>query len=124
MLYLPYNTQLKEFSRQLRSHSTLAEVLLWNKLKAEQMMGYQFNRQKPLDKYIVDFYAKRLNLVIEIDGITHHFPDVIVNDKKRQEVLENMGLNFLRFTESEVRKDINSVLKVIEAYILEFQSKK
>lgn len=86
-------------------------------------MGYQFNRQKPLDNYIVDFYAKRLNLVIEIDGISHQFAEVIVNDEKRQQVLEQMGLNFLRFTEAEVRKNIKGVLKVIEDYIIDFEFK-
>lgn len=86
-------------------------------------MGYQFNRQKPLDNYIVDFYAKRLNLVIEIDGISHQFPEVIVNDEKRQKILEQMGLNFLRFTEIEVRKDMNGVLKVIKDYIIDFEFK-
>jgi very-short-patch-repair endonuclease len=123
MLFLPYNRDLKEFSRLLRNNSTLSEILLWNQLKAEKMMGYQFNRQKPLDNYIVDFYAKRLNLVIEIDGISHQFPEVIVNDEKRQKILEQMGLNFLRFTEIEVRKDMNGVLKVIKDYIIDFEFK-
>jgi len=35
------------------------------------MNGYTFNRQKPLSRYIVDFYCKPLNLVIEVDGGYH-----------------------------------------------------
>ncbi|MEQ9300482.1 MAG: DUF559 domain-containing protein [Cyclobacteriaceae bacterium] len=71
MYYLPYQKSLKEFSRYLRNNSTLSEVLLWQELRAGQIRGYKFNRQKPLDRYIVDFYCKKLNLVIEVDGSSH-----------------------------------------------------
>jgi len=119
---LPYNTKLKEFSRQLRNHSTLGEILLWKKLRAGSMMFYQFNRQKPLDRYIVDFYCKPLTLVIEIDGSYHNHPEQRIKDKERQQILESMGLNFLRFSEMQVRKDMEFVLKVIRAYILDFEA--
>ena len=82
------------------------------------MMGYTFNRQKPLGKYIVDFYCKPLNLVIEVDGGYHEEEEQKIKDSDRQQVLEEIGLNFLRFTEKEVRKNIDSVLRVIENYIL------
>lgn len=103
MYYLPYKISLKEFSRYLRKNSTFSEVLLWNELKQAKILGYTFNRQKPLGKYIVDFYCKPLNLVIEIDGAYHLNEDVIVNDAIRQKILEEMGLQFLRFTNNEVR---------------------
>jgi very-short-patch-repair endonuclease len=96
-------------------------ILLWKKLRAGSMMGYTFNRQKPLKKYIVDFYCKPLNLVIEIDGGYHGQEIQKIKDSERQQVLEEMGLNFLRFTEKEVRKDINNVLKAIENYIITYQ---
>jgi very-short-patch-repair endonuclease len=123
MLYLPYNINLKEFSRQLRNHSTLGEILLWKKLRAGSMMYYQFNRQKPMDKYIVDFYCKPLNLVIEIDGSYHDEKEQIIKDEERQKVLELMNLNFLRFSEMQIRKDIGWVLNAIENYILEYEEK-
>ena len=82
------------------------------------MMGYTFNRQKPLGKYIVDFYCKPLKLVIEVDGGYHEEEEQKIKDSDRQQVLEEIGLNFLRFTEKEVRKNIDSVLRVIENYIL------
>ena len=82
------------------------------------MMNYTFNRQKPLKRYIVDFYCKPLNLVIEVDGGYHEEEVQKIKDSERQQVLEKMGLNFLRFTEKEVRKNIDSVLRVIESYIL------
>ena len=81
-------------------------------------MGYTFNRQKPLGKYIVDFYCKPLKLVIEVDGGYHEEEEQKIKDSDRQQVLEEIGLNFLRFTEKEVRKNIDSVLRVIENYIL------
>ena len=49
-----YNPKLKQLSRNLRNNSTLAEVLLWDKLKKRQVYGYQFMRQKPIGNYIVD----------------------------------------------------------------------
>lgn len=81
-------------------------------------MNYTFNRQKPLDRYVVDFYCKPLNLVIEIDGCYHYEPEQRIRDKERQLILEKMGLNFLRFSEQEVRKDIDMVLRSIENYIV------
>ena len=81
-------------------------------------MNYRFNRQKPLKKYIVDFYCKPLNLVIEVDGGYHEEEVQKIKDSERQRVLEEMGLNFLRFTEKEVRKNIDNVLRIIERYIL------
>jgi len=118
MYYLPYNINLKEFSRRLRNNSTPGEILLWKKLRAGSMMNYTFNRQKPLHRYIVDFYCKPLNLVIEIDGSYHNEPQQKIKDKKRQQLLEEMGLNFLRFSEQQVRKDMDLVIKTIENYII------
>ena len=86
-------------------------------------MYYQFNRQKPLNKYIVDFYCKSLNLVIEVDGSYHGQPEQVVKDEERQKILEAMDLNFLRFSEMNVRKDMDLVIKAIENYILDYEAK-
>ena len=110
------------FSRRLRNNSTLSEVLLWNELRAGKMRGYKFNRQKPLNRYIVDFYCKKLNLVIEIDGESHWHEEAILKDRKRQAILEEMGLSFLRFDDLDVKKDINYVLNSISDYIDDFES--
>lgn len=117
MYYLPYNKNLKEFSRKLRNNSTLGEILLWKQLRAGSMMGYTFNRQKPLNNYIVDFYCKPLRLVIEVDGGYHFEEEQKILDKERQSVLEEMGLNFLRFHDEEIRKDMDVVLRKIKEYI-------
>jgi very-short-patch-repair endonuclease len=114
---------LKEFSRQLRNHSTLGEILLWKKLRAGSIMCYSFNRQKPLGRYIVDFYCKPLNLVIEVDGGYHNEPMQVIKDKERQQILESMNLNFLRFSDQQVRKDMEMVIKAIQNYILNYEEK-
>ena len=101
----------------LRKNATLGEVLLWKELRTKKMKGYQFNRQKPLGNYIVDFYCKPLKLVIEIDGRSHHFEEVMVKDVKRQAVLEEMGLHLLRFTEMDVRRNMMQVLISLETHI-------
>jgi very-short-patch-repair endonuclease len=121
MRHLPYNKDLKAFSRKLRNDSTLSEILLWNELKAGKMMGYKFNRQKPLLNYIVDFYCKPLNLVIEVDGVSHDNEISFEKDSVRQNELEKMGLNFLRFDDSDVKRNIASVLRTIEGYIEGFE---
>lgn len=120
MYYLPYNQNLKAFSRKLRNHSTLGEILLWKQLRAGSMKGYTFNRQKPLGNYIVDFYCKPLKLVIEVDGGYHFEEGQKIKDGERQSLLEEMGLNFLRFHDEEVKKDMPQVLRKIKMYIEAF----
>jgi very-short-patch-repair endonuclease len=68
---IPYNPKFKDLAKELRRNMTLSEVLLWNELKQKQMSGYDFDRQRPIGNFIVDFYCKDLFLVIEIDGDTH-----------------------------------------------------
>jgi len=115
--YLPYNKNLKQFSRNLRNNSTLTEVLLWQQLRAGRIRGYKFNRQKPLGNYIVDFYCKKLNLVIEVDGESHFIGDAPIRDKERQDILEGMGLEFLRFDDMDVKMNISFVIRVLEEFM-------
>jgi len=114
---LPYNKNLKQFSRNLRNNSTLTEVLLWQQLRAGRIRGYKFNRQKPLGNYIVDFYCKKLNLVIEVDGESHFIGDAPIRDKERQDILEGMGLEFLRFDDMDVKMNISFVIRVLEEFM-------
>jgi len=118
---LPYNPKLKELARQLRNNSTQNEIRLWRYLKGKQMMGYDFHRQKPLLNYIADFFCHELMLVIELDGYTHNFEEVVEKDERKQKELEALGLTVLRFADIEVMHDINNVLRTIEGYIEEFE---
>ena len=112
---ISYNPKLKEFARKLRNDSTFTEIMLWNYLKGKQMRGYDFDRQKPIDNYIVDFYCKDLLLAIEIDGESHYVnPD---RDKKKDKRLNELGVTVLRFDDMDVRYQLDKVLEKIEKWI-------
>lgn len=111
---IPYHPKLKEYARELRKNSTLSEVLLWKKIK-NKALGVQFHRQVPIHKFIVDFYCHELQLAIEIDGSSHD--NKYEYDAKRQGILENLGVHFIRFTDKEVKKEMFSVLLALEAQI-------
>jgi len=112
-----YNNKLKKLSQELRKNGTVGEVMLWQKLRGRQMYGYQFFRQKPIDNFIVDFFSRELKLIIEIDGYSHE--GNFDKDEVRQKKLESFGFTVLRFSEAEVRRDIEQVLTVIEVWIKE-----
>jgi very-short-patch-repair endonuclease len=112
---MPYNPRLTELARELRNESTFAEILLWNRLKRGRCKGYDFHRQKPIDEYIVDFFAAELMLAVEIDGESHRLKGA--EDEVRQARLEALGVRFLRVKESEVRANLDSVVQAIDNWI-------
>ena len=89
--------------------------MVWNYLKSKQMLGYDFDRQKPIDNYIVDFYCKDRQLAIEIDGESHY--GNIERDKKKDKRLNKLGVTVLRFDDMEVRHQLDKVLEKIEQWI-------
>jgi very-short-patch-repair endonuclease len=119
-----YHPDLVEQARELRNNCTKAEKLLWKRLKGKQIRGYDFHRQKPLGYYIVDFYCNPLRLAIEIDGEVHNNEENIIQDRQRQEMLEDYGIRFLRFTNRDVYERIDWVVKCIEELIDENDSLK
>ena len=120
---IPYNPKLKELARKLRKNMTFSEVKLWNELKNGKMMDYDFDRQRPIGNYIVDFYCKDLKLAIEVDGITHEDEKVMFKDKVRQEDLEVLGVNFLRFDALLVVNKIEAVVREIRNWIENYEQK-
>ena len=108
---IPYENELKNRARSLRKESTLSEVLLWNELKGKKLKGYQFHRQVPMLKYIVDFYCHELQLAVEIDGPSHEKKEKY--DSKRQYELEQWDVRFLRFADDKIKKEMAKVLKSI-----------
>jgi len=118
---IPYNPNLKELARQLRNNSTKAEIILWQKLKGKQMYGYDFHRQKPVDNYIIDFFCHELMLGIEVDGYSHQIIEVFNKDVKKEGVMNMLGIHILRFSDEQVLKDTDNVIRAIEWYIANFE---
>ena len=90
-------------------------------IKSKKMCGYTFNRQFsfPLDgtNMIVDFISRKLKLIIEVDGYSHNFKQG--EDKKRDDLFLKYGYTVLRKKENDVLYDLNNVIRVIEATVLE-----
>ncbi|MFA5358429.1 MAG: endonuclease domain-containing protein [Patescibacteria group bacterium] len=104
-----YNRKkFKHLRTKLRRNSTKSEDRLWRELRGEQL-GYKFRRQYGIENFIVDFYCPKLNLVIEVDGISHDSEEAQIKDARREEYLRSRGIKVLRYTSSEVFKNIESV---------------
>lgn len=113
-MLIHYNPKLKQLARNLRNNSSISEIRFWNQVKAKQMKGYQFLRQKPIGNYIVDFFCSKLHLVIEIDGESHLGQEKA--DMKKQHYLESIGLTVLRFDNDQIKYDMNGVLIKIDEW--------
>jgi len=118
---IPYHPKLKELARQLRNNSTKAEIILWQKLKRKQMYGYDFHRQKPIGNYILDFFCHELMLGIEVDGYSHQLTEVFHKDVQKEKIMNALGISILRFTDHNVLKDTDNVLRALEDYIINFE---
>src|SRR5688572_22424373 len=117
-----YDKNLQPFANKLRKEmipiAIGTEACLWKYvLRARQLKGYQFRRQRSVLKYIADFMCMELMLIIEVDGLTHHWEETISKDRKKQSDLEAAGFTVLRFTDEEVLKDINAVHGFLESWI-------
>ena len=113
-----YNKNLQPYANRLRKEMTKGEACLWKYiLKAKQLRGYQFRRQRPVGNYIADFVCMELMLIIEVDGLTHHWDETILKDRKKQTDLEAMGFTVLHFTDDEVLNNIKIVHDFLENWI-------
>jgi very-short-patch-repair endonuclease len=102
---------LQKRSRQLRKNMTEAERKLWGRLRRRQLGGLRFRRQVPFDKYIADFVCFEPKIIIEVDGSQHLIQ--VAYDAERTKFLQLFGYKVLRFWNSEVLNDIESVLQTI-----------
>lgn len=103
-----YNSRLKDYARELRYESvSRAEKYLWKALLSKAQSGAKFKRQRPIDNFIVDFFSAEIKLIIEIDGNSHY--NKADYDQYRQQKLELLGYNFLRFPEGEVLNQFDQV---------------
>ncbi|MFA5111939.1 MAG: DUF559 domain-containing protein [Desulfobaccales bacterium] len=116
---LKYNPKLKAKGRQLRQNLTDSERVLWQRLRGKQLADVQFYCQKPIGDYIVDFYAPKAKLVIEIDGSQHLEGQHAEKDKNRDEYLASLGLMVLRFDSRQALKETEAVMEVVYRTIVE-----
>ena len=110
-------------ARELRKNLTPAEQTFWLRLK-EKFPEYKFRRQHPISIYIADFYCHKLKLVIEIDGSIHHSEEARLNDKRRQQDLEDLNLTVIRFTNDQVKNEIETVIEMISSTIKKLTTSK
>ncbi len=108
---LPFNPKLKERARQLRRAGNLSEVLLWNQLKNKQFLGLDFDRQKIIGNYIVDFYCAQQQVVLEVDGSSHD--DKQEYDALRDAYLIGLGLAVIHILDSDVKKHLAGVMTML-----------
>ena len=114
---LPYNPALKRFLKDKRKAGILSEVLFWQQVHKGKFHTIDFDRQRIIGNYIVDFYVKLLGLVIEIDGSSHDHKQEY--DKLRQQFLESLGLRVYRITDADMKKNIGHAMLELENYIIE-----
>ena len=111
------NRELVSKARILRNNMTMAEKILWSRLKEKKINGYKFRRQQPIFDYIVDFYCHDLRLIIEVDGEMHSLPENKKHDSKRDNILKINGYHIIRLSNVEVETEVNSAINKIISYI-------
>ena len=101
----------RDTARSLRTNATEAEQKLWSHLRKGQLYGFQFRRQYSVGPFFVDFICLEASLIIELDGAQH--ADQKAEDQNRSEFLRASGYHVLRFWNSEVLADVDSVVERI-----------
>ena len=116
-LFKGATAQIFENAKELRRASTVAEDLLWQELRNRKLANLKFRRQHPVNKYIADFYCSEKQLVIEVDGSIHNDEEVKEYDERRTKNLADMGIQVLRFTNTEVETSMPQVLLRITDFL-------
>jgi very-short-patch-repair endonuclease len=114
---LPYNPRLKSRVKELRYAENLPEVLFWMQVHKSHFYKIDFDRQKIIGNYIVDFYVKKLGLVFEIDGSSHDGKEMY--DEQRDQYLQSLGLKVLHIPAIEVLQMMAKVMTDVEDFIIE-----
>ena len=115
VLTLHFNRTAERGRRKaLRRNLTDAEQRLWRYLRNQQL-GIKCRRQYSVDGYVVDFYAPRAKLAIEVDGDSHFTPQALEYDQRRTDALGRFGIEVLRFTNADIFENIDGVWETIFA---------
>ena len=102
----------KNLARKLRSGMTRAEVVLWTRLRRQQL-GHRFRRQLPIGPYVADFACPAARLVVEVDGETHSTDAERAHDARRTAFLAGAGWRVLRFWNADVFENEDGVVDTI-----------
>jgi len=111
---LPYNPKLSAYAKELRKAGNLSEVLFWNQVKSGQFKGLDFDRQKIIENFIVDFYCAAKRLVIEIDGESHDTKERY--DAARDKYLEGLGLTVIHILDRDIKKNLAGVMEWLDVH--------
>lgn len=113
---LPYNKELSIRARALRKAGNFPEVVFWKQVRNGTFWNIDFDRQRIIGNFIVDFYVKSLGLILEIDGSSHNGKEDY--DKRREDFLINLGLKFFRVSDFRIKNDLDNVMKELENLII------
>ena len=113
---LPANPNLKVRAKALRQARNLSEVLFWMQVTKGNFHKIDFDRQKVIGNYIVDFYVKKLRLIIEIDGSSHIGKELY--DAERERFLVSLGLTMYRISVFDILHNMSWVIDALENFIL------
>ena len=111
-------------AKELRKNETEAEKILWEKLNRNQILGLQFRRQHPIDRFIADFYCAKIKLVVEVDGSIHELPENLDYDIGRSEIMNDFGITVIRFSNEQIINEIDTTIKKIEKIIKKLMQEK
>jgi very-short-patch-repair endonuclease len=96
----------------LRNNETEGEKLLWSHLRKNQIDGFRFRRQHPINIFVADFYCHKAKLVIEVDESHHQRTGQRLKDENRGAILAVLGIQVIRFSAEQV---FNNIVEVIAA---------
>lgn len=116
-LILPSNPNFKVRAKALRQARNLSEVLFWIQVTKGGFHKIDFDRQKVIGNYIVDFYVKKLRLIIEIDGSSHIGKEAY--DAERERFLVSLGLRMYRISVYDIMRNMHLVIDDLENFIVE-----
>ena len=109
---LDYNKKNVVLARNLRKTATPQERHLWYDFLSKHKVRFQ--RQKPIDNYIVDFYCHTARLIIELDGSQHYQTSGMIKDQIRTERLEVRDLLVIRIPNNAVNENFEGVCEYID----------
>ena len=101
---LPYDRRLNSRAKHLRHEMTPQERKLWFGFLRDYPI--KIYKQRVIEFFIVDFYCAEAKLVIELDGSQHYTEQGQLYDHERSCIIEQYGLEVLRFSNREVNRHL------------------